>query len=60
MVVPGGMGYLGYKDQLDLPEDQLGPHDLQDLLGPLGLPDPLAPAVEGPSTPGGGRVPAHE
>jgi hypothetical protein len=31
MVVPGGMGYLGYKDQLDLAEDQPGPQDSQDL-----------------------------
>jgi hypothetical protein len=60
MVVPGGMGYLGYKDQLDLPEDQLVPQDSQDLLDPSDLPAPLAPAVEGLSTPGGGRVPAHE
>ena len=67
-----GMGYLGYKDLADLqggqldplgPVDLLDPPDLPDLPDPPYLLDPLEmldPPVGVPSTPGGGRVPAHQ
>ena len=53
----GGMGYLGYKDLAGLQGVQLDPPDPVDLLDPL---DHQVLAVGGPSTPGGGRVPAHK